>query len=84
MFFGLCNAPATFQKFMNKIFKELIDEGHVIIYLDDVLIFTDDLEEHRWLTRRVLKILQKHKLFLKLQKCEFECNHIKYLGHIIG
>ena len=46
MFFGLCNVPATFQKFMNEIFRELIDEGHTIVYLDDILIFTNDLEEH--------------------------------------
>ena len=47
MFFGLTNSPATFQTFMNHILKDLIDEGHVIVYLDDILVFTDTREEHR-------------------------------------
>jgi len=47
MFFGLTNSPATFQAMMNKIFAEEIWEGHVVIYLDDILIFSDDLDEHR-------------------------------------
>ena len=47
MFFGLANSPATFQTFMNHILKDLIDEGHVIVYLDDILVFTDTREEHR-------------------------------------
>ncbi|KAL5524960.1 hypothetical protein ACEPAF_8829 [Sanghuangporus sanghuang] len=51
MFFGLCNAPATFQGFMNDIFQELIHEGIVIIYLNDILIFSNDLEEHRRRTK---------------------------------
>ncbi|KAL5512271.1 hypothetical protein ACEPAG_3556 [Sanghuangporus baumii] len=84
MFFGLCNAPATFQGFMNNIFRELIHEGVVIIYLDDILIFSNTLEEHRERTRRVFEILRKNKLFLKPQKCEFEVSTVKYLGHIIG
>ncbi|KAL5504680.1 hypothetical protein ACEPAH_7343 [Sanghuangporus vaninii] len=84
MFFGLCNAPATFQGFMNDIFRDLIHEGIVIIYLDDILIFSNTLEEHRERTRRVFEILRKNKLFLKPQKCEFEVSTVKYLGHIIG
>ncbi|KAL5536232.1 hypothetical protein ACEPAF_53 [Sanghuangporus sanghuang] len=84
MFFGLCNAPVTFQGFMNDIFRELIHEGIVIIYLDDILIFSNDLEEHRRCTKRVFEILRRNGLFLKLQKCEFEVNTVKYLGHIIG
>ncbi len=47
MFFGLTNSPATFQSFMNHILKELIDDKHVIVYLDDILNFTNTLEEHR-------------------------------------
>jgi hypothetical protein len=46
MFFGLTNSPATFQTMMNDIFQDLIMEGHVCVYLDDILIFTDSLEEH--------------------------------------
>ena len=46
MFFGLTNSPATFQTMMNDILRDLIDEGHVTVYLDDILIFSDDLFEH--------------------------------------
>ncbi|KAL5529848.1 hypothetical protein ACEPAF_6105 [Sanghuangporus sanghuang] len=57
MFFGLCNAPAMFQGFMNDIFRELIHEGIIIIYLDDILIFSNDLEEHRSLVVKPLTML---------------------------
>ena len=49
MFFELTNLPATFQGFMNHILKELINEGHVVVYLDDILIFTSEVETHRYL-----------------------------------
>ena len=72
LFFGLTNSPATFQTFMNHILKDLIDEGHVIVYLDDILVFTDTREEHRRLVRQVLEILCKHKLYLRPEKCAFK------------
>ena len=75
MFFGLTNSPATFQTMMNDIFADLIAEGQVIIYLDDILIFTKTLEEHRRIVRRVLEKLRNHKLYLKPEKCEFEREH---------
>jgi hypothetical protein len=84
MFFGLTNSPATFQTMMNDIFRELIVEGVVVVYLDDILIFTETVEEHREVTRRVLKLLQDHKLFLKPAKCEFEKTKVEYLGVIIS
>ncbi|CAK5281960.1 unnamed protein product [Mycena citricolor] len=84
MFFGLTNSPATFQNMMNNILRELINEGHVVVYLDDILIFTENLDEHRRITKRVLELLQKHKLYLKPEKCEFERTEIEYLGVIIG
>jgi len=46
MFFGLCNSPATFQNMMNDIFRDMLDEGWIIIYMDDILIFSANLEEH--------------------------------------
>jgi hypothetical protein len=58
MFFGLTNSPATFQTMMNDIFKDLILEGVVCVYLDDILIYTKTLEEHRRVTRCVLELLQ--------------------------
>ena len=71
MFFGLTNSPATFQTMMNDILRDLIDEGHVTVYLDDILIFSDDLFEHRHLVERVLQRLQEHGLCLKEEKCVF-------------
>ena len=84
MFFGLTNSPATFQTMMNDIFEELISEGVVVVYLDDILIFTESLEEHRKVTRRVLEILEKHQLYLRPDKCEFEKTTVEYLGVIIS
>jgi hypothetical protein len=84
MFFGLTNSPATFQTMMNDILRDLINEGHVIVYLDNVLIFTENMEEHREIVKRVLKILQENKLFLKPEKCKFERTEIEYLGVIIS
>jgi hypothetical protein len=84
MFFGLTNSPATFQTMMNDIFWELIMEGVVVVYLDDILIFTKMVKEHREVTRRVLKLLQEHKLFLKPDKCEFEKTNVEYLGVVVS
>jgi hypothetical protein len=71
MYFGLTNSPATFQTMMNEIFQDLITEGVVSVYLDDILIFTDSLEEHRRITHLVLDRMREHKLYLWLEKCKF-------------
>jgi len=84
MFFGLTNSPATFQTMMDNIFEDLISEGMVVVYLDDILIFTETLEEHRKITRHVLELLEKHKLYLRSDKCKFEKTTIEYLGVIIS
>ena len=84
MFFGLTNSPATFQTFMNHILRDEVIAGHVIVYLDDILIFTDSLEEHRPIVKRVLEILRKHKLYLRPEKCSFEKRSVDYLGTIVG
>jgi hypothetical protein len=84
MFFGLTNSPATFQTMMDDIFEELISEGVVVVYLDDILIFTETLNEHWKVSRRVLEVLEKHKLYLWQDKCEFEKTTIEYLGVIIS
>ena len=84
MFFGLCNAPATFQAFVNTIFKELIHRDVIVIYLDDILIFSRDQHSHREVVQEVMRILKDNQLYLKPQKCEFEVSTVKYLGHIIG
>jgi hypothetical protein len=84
MFFGLTNSPATFQTMMNDLFKDLIDEGVVVIYMDDILIFTEDLVKHREVVNRVLAILEENKLYLKAEKCDFEKTKVEYLGLIIS
>jgi hypothetical protein len=82
MYFGLTNSLATFQTMMNEIFQDLITEGIVSVYLDNILIFTNSLEEHRWITRLVLDHMREHKLYLQLEKCEFEKTQIEYLSII--
>ena len=84
MFFGLTNSPATFQTMMNDIFKELIDEGVVVVFMDDILIFTESLEEHRKIVLRVLEILRTNNLYLKPEKCLFEQLKVEYLGLILS
>ncbi|KAJ9528300.1 hypothetical protein QJQ45_014284, partial [Haematococcus lacustris] len=80
--FGLCNAPATFQRLMNDIFRQELDD-HVIVYLDDILIFSRTHEEHAKHLDRVLSLLRRHKLYAKLSKCEFGRSQTEFLGHII-
>jgi len=84
MFFSITNSPATFQTMMDNIFEDLILEGIVMVYLDNILIFTETLEEHWKITRRVLELLERHKLYLHSNKCEFEKTTIEYLGVIIS
>jgi hypothetical protein len=84
MFFGLTNSPATFQTMMNEIFQDLIMEGVVCVYIDDILIYTRTLEEHRHISQLVMERLRKHKLYLRLDKCEFEQTRIEYLSLIIS
>jgi len=84
MYFGLTNSPATFQTMMNEIFHDLILQGVVIVYLDDILIFMDTLEEHRRISQIVMERLREHKLYLRHDKCEFEKTRIEYLGVIIS
>ena len=84
MLYGLINLPTTFQAMMNTLFHDLIQQGKVVIYLDDILIFTKDNTEHCIIVKEVLKILRQNKLYLKPAKCEMEKDEIKNLGMIIG
>ena len=83
-FIGLTNSPATFHTFMNHILRDKVVAGHVTVYLDDILIFADNLEEHQPIAKRILKILRKHKLYLRPKKCSFEKRSVDYLGTIVG
>src|SRR5713226_1250352 len=82
MFFSLTNSPAMFQSMMNELFKDLIDTGLVFIYMDNILIATKTMEQHRELVKQVLQHLQDNNLFLKPEKCDFE-EQMDYLGLIL-
>jgi hypothetical protein len=80
--FGLTNAPTTFCTPMNDIFWEWFDD-FVIIYIDDILIYSGSLEEHAEHLRKVFQRLRENKLYAKLEKCEFGVMEVDFLGHKI-
>lgn len=84
MFFGLTNSPATFQAMMDDIFRDLILNQQIVVYMDDILIFLRTLQEHQSVVREVLQRLRKNKLFLKLDKSTFETEETDFLGVIVG
>jgi len=84
MFFGQCNSPPTFQVFMNHIFADYLMEGWLIIYMDDLMVHSVDLDEHIVHVRLVLQCLCEHKLGIKLEKCIFCTPQAEYLGLIVG
>ena len=81
--FGLCNAPATFQALMNRILREYIAK-FVIVYLDDILIYSNDLPEHLRHLTNVFETLEKHSLYVKPSKCQFLMKELEFCGHTIG
>jgi len=81
--FGLKNAPAVFQSFINSVLRPFLDKS-VILYLDDILIFSDNLEDHNKTVRAVFQKLIDNNLFAKLSKCEFDKDKVEFLGHIIS
>ncbi|KAF8751589.1 hypothetical protein RHS01_08361 [Rhizoctonia solani] len=83
MTFGLTNAPAAFQHFMNELFKDLLDVC-VIIYLDDILIYSKDDVSHTQHVHEVLKRLMENQLFCKASKCTFHVTSVEYLGIIVS
>jgi hypothetical protein len=83
MSFGLCNAPTTIMCVMNDVFRPFLDD-FVIVYLDDILIFSGTWDEHVWHVKKVLDTLRIKNLYVKLSKCEFGNTTLVYLGHIVG
>ncbi|GMJ12141.1 hypothetical protein HRI_004883300 [Hibiscus trionum] len=80
---GLTNAPATFQGLMNKVFKGLLRKS-VLVFFDDILVYSEDWQYHLKDLEDVLKILREHKLFAKQSKCCFGAIEMDYLGYIIS
>nr|AAP73852.1 putative gag-pol polyprotein [Oryza sativa Japonica Group] len=83
MSFGLTNAPAYFMNLMNKVFVDYLDK-FVVVFIDDILIYSKDEEEHAEHLRLVLEKLRKHKLYAKFSKCEFWLKEVAFLGHVIS
>jgi hypothetical protein len=81
--FGLTNAPATFMCLMNNIFNQYLDK-FVVVFIDDILVYSKMEEEHDEHLRIVLQTLRKHKLYAKFDKCDFYQKEIQYLGHVIS
>ena len=83
MSFGLTNAPAVFMDLMNWIFYPYLDQ-FVIIFIDDILIYSHSEAEHEEYLQLTLKTLRDHQLYAKFSKCEFWLSEDKYLGHVIS
>lgn len=83
MSFGLTNAPATFMDLMNRIFKKYLDK-FVIVFIDDILIYSKSEEEHAEHLRVALEILRAEKLYAKFSKCEFWMKEVQFLGHVVS
>jgi len=84
MFFGMTNSPATFQGMMNEIMRDLINEEKVAVFVDDVLVGTDDEKGHNEIVVEVLKRLEENDLYVKPEKCLWKVNKVNFLGVVMG
>ena len=83
MSFGLTNAPATFMSFMNGIFKPYLDL-FVIVFIDDILVYSKSKKEHEEHLRIVLEMLREKKLYAKFSKSEYWLDSVSFLGHVVS
>ncbi|GJX32730.1 putative nucleotidyltransferase, ribonuclease H [Tanacetum coccineum] len=81
--FGLTNAPAVFMDLMNRVCKPYLDK-FVIVFIDDILIYSRNEKEHEEHLKTILELLKKEELYAKFSKCEFWINTVKFLGHVIN
>lgn len=81
--YGLTNAPGMFMNLMNKLFMKYLDK-FVVVFIDDILIFSKSKEEHAEHLRIVLQILRENRLYAKFKKCEFWLDHVTFLGHVVS
>ena len=84
MFFGMTNSPATFQAMMNEILRDLINEGKVAAFVNDVLVGTETEEGHDEIIEEVLRRLEENDLYIKPEKCIWKVRKIGFLGVVIG
>ena len=81
--FGLTNAPAAFMSLMNTIFHQYLDK-FIIIFIDDILVYSDNEKDHEEYLRVALQVLRDNRLYAKLSKCDFWIKEVNFLGHIIS
>ena len=81
--FGLTNAPTVFMDLMNRVFQSYLDR-FVIVFIDDILVYSSSLEEHSAHLRIVLQTLRERQLYAKLSKCRFLIDKVAFLGHVIA
>nr|KYP33826.1 Retrovirus-related Pol polyprotein from transposon 17.6 [Cajanus cajan] len=81
--FGVTNALAVFMDYMNRIFRSFLDR-FVVVFIDDILVYSRSLEDHREHLRLVFEVLRERQLYAKLSKCEFWLSEVKFLGHVIS
>ena len=84
MFFGITNSPAMFQAMMNEILRDLINEGKVAVFVDNVLLGTETEEGHDEIVEEILRRPEENNLYVKLEKCVWKVKKIGFLGVIIG
>ena len=81
--FGLTNAPATFMDLMHRVFQPYLDQ-FVVVFVDNILIYSQSEEEHEDHLRIVLQALREHQLYAKFSKCEFWLTKVRFLGHLVS
>ena len=84
MFFGMTNSPATFQAMMNEILRDMINEGKVVVFVDNVLVGTEAKEGHNEVVEEVLRQLEENNLYVKPEKCVWKARKVPFLGVVMG
>ena len=83
MSFGFTNAPTAFMDLMNRVFHPYLDQ-FVVVFIDDILVYSKDAQEHEHHLRIILQILRENQLFAKLSRCDFWLKEVSFLGHIVS
>jgi len=84
MFFGFTNSLVTFQAMMNDILRDLINTGEVVVFMDNVLVGTEEEEKHNKIVKEVLRRMEENDLYVKPEKCVWKVKEIDFLGLVMG